>query len=66
MEVGEKVTFPFAQKQMDGVIKKITGKTVYITADFPRHKGKVIKRSIHDFEKSTKKKTARSKSKKAE
>jgi hypothetical protein len=63
MEVGEKVTFPFAQGQMEGVIKRITGKTIYIMADFPRHKGKVIKRSIHDFEKGAKKKTPRSKSK---
>jgi len=65
MEIGEKVTFPFAQGQMEGVIKRITGKTVYIMADFPKHKGKIIKRAIHDFEKG-KKKTSKSKAKKTE
>lgn len=65
MEVGEKVTFPFGKGQMEGIVKKITGKTVTIVADFPRHKGKVVKRSIFDFEKG-KKKGSKTKPKKGE
>lgn len=65
MEVGQKIAFPFKQGQMEGIVKRIAGKTVYIMADFPRHKGKMVKRSIHDLE-SPKKKTPKAKTKKAE
>jgi hypothetical protein len=52
---------------MEGMIKRITGKTVYLVADFPRHKGKIIKRAVHELDKGKKKKTStRTKSKKAE
>jgi hypothetical protein len=55
MDVGEKVTFPFGKGQMEGVIKKVVGKTVTIVADFPRHKGKMVKRSLSDLETGKKK-----------
>ena len=67
MEVGEKVTFPFGKGEMEGTVKKIFEKTVYIVADFPKHKGKIVRRSISDFDKAKKKGTkAKTKSKKAE
>ena len=65
MEVGEKVTFSFGKGQMEGVIRRIAGKTVYLVADFPRHKGKIVKRTIHDLENPPKKKTSRTRTKKA-
>ncbi len=52
MKVGERVIFPFAGGEKEGIIIKVTPKKVYIKTDFPRHKGKIIKRSI--FEVKTK------------
>jgi len=65
METGEKITFPFGKRQMEGTVKKIVGKTVYIVADFPKHKGKIVTRSIFKLEKG-KKKSSRAKTKKTE
>ncbi|NIO05984.1 MAG: hypothetical protein GTN74_15695 [Proteobacteria bacterium] len=65
MKPGEKITFPFGKKQMEGTIKKIAGKTVYIVADFPKHKGKIVKRPVFSFEKG-KKKSTKAKPKKTE
>lgn len=48
MNVGEKVRFSFAKKEIEGIVEKIFEKTVYIKADFPRQKGKIIKRKIKD------------------
>jgi hypothetical protein len=62
MDVGEKVTFPFGKGQMEGIVKKVVGKTVTIVADFPRHKGKIVKRSLSDFE-TGKKKSPKTKTK---
>ncbi len=62
MEVGEKVTFPFGKGEMEGTVKKVFERTVYIVADFPKHKGKIVRRSISDFDK-TKKKGAKPKTK---
>ncbi len=52
MKPGERVIFPFAGGEKEGIVWKVTPKKVYIKADFPRHKGKIIKRSI--FEVKTK------------
>ncbi|HPP06742.1 MAG TPA: hypothetical protein PLW88_05185 [Syntrophorhabdaceae bacterium] len=49
MNVGDKVKFPFAKKELEGVVEKIFEKTVYIRADLPKHKGKIIKRKIKDI-----------------
>jgi hypothetical protein len=46
MNRGDKITFPFGTGEKEGVIDKIFPKTVYIKVDFPKHKGKIIKRSI--------------------
>jgi hypothetical protein len=46
MNRGDKITFPFGTGEKEGVVYKIFPKTVYIKVDFPKHKGKIIKRSI--------------------
>jgi hypothetical protein len=46
MNRGDKITFPFGTGEKEGVVEKIYPKTVYIKVDFPKHKGKIIKRSI--------------------
>jgi len=46
MEVGDKITFPFGKGEKEGIVYKIFPQTVYIKADFPNHKGKIIKRSL--------------------
>jgi hypothetical protein len=67
MEIGEKVTFPFGKGEMEGTVKKVFEKTVYILADFPKHKGKIVKRSVSDLEKGKKKASkTKTKSKKSE
>ncbi|HOJ70358.1 MAG TPA: hypothetical protein PK864_09175 [Syntrophorhabdaceae bacterium] len=48
MNIGDKVRFSFAKKEMEGTVEKIFEKSVYIKADFPRQKGKIIKRKIKD------------------
>jgi len=46
---GDKVKFTFAKKEMEGMVQKVFAKSVYIKADFPKDKGKVIKRKIKDI-----------------
>jgi len=48
MKPGDRVVFPFAGGEKEGVAWRVTPKKVYIKVDFPRHKGKVVKRSIHE------------------
>jgi len=48
MNTGDKVKFTFAKKEMEGQIDRIFQKNVYIRADFPKDKGKIIKRKIKD------------------
>lgn len=48
MEAGNTIAFPFGKGEKEGIIYKIFPTTVYIKADFPKHKGKIIKRSITD------------------
>ncbi len=48
MKPGDKVKFTFAKKEMEGVVQKLFAKSVYIKADFPRDKGKIVKRRISD------------------
>jgi hypothetical protein len=50
MEVGDTITFPFGKGEKEGIIYKIFPTTVYIKSDFPKHKGKIIKRSIMDVQ----------------
>jgi len=49
MKPGDKVKFTFAKKEMEGMVQKVFAKSVYIKADFPKDKGKVIKRKIKDI-----------------
>jgi hypothetical protein len=49
MNIGDKVKFPFAKKEMEGTVEKLFAKAAYIRADFPKDKGKVIKRKIKDL-----------------
>ena len=46
MNRGDKITFPFGTGEKEGIVEKIYPNTVYIKVDFPKHKGKIIKRSI--------------------
>ncbi|OGP84380.1 MAG: hypothetical protein A2Z08_07480 [Deltaproteobacteria bacterium RBG_16_54_11] len=63
MEVGDKITFLFGKGEKEGIVYKIFPKTVYIKVDFPKHKGKIIKRSIAAMhpEEAAKKKDSRKK-----
>ena len=49
MKTGDKVKFSFAKKEKEGVIESVFQKTVYIRADFPHDKGKLIKRKLQDI-----------------
>ncbi len=49
MTKGDKVTFPFKKKgTMEGIVEQLNQKTVYIRADFPKDKGKLVIRKIKD------------------
>jgi hypothetical protein len=49
LKVGDKVRFTFAKKEMEGTVQRLFEKSVYLTADFPRDKGKLVKRKIKDI-----------------
>jgi hypothetical protein len=49
VKTGDKVKFTFAKKEMEGVVQKAFAKSVYIKADFPKDKGKIVKRKINDI-----------------
>ncbi len=48
MKSGDRVTFSFAKKEMEGTVDRIFDKTIYIRADMPHQKGKIIKRRVRD------------------
>jgi hypothetical protein len=48
MNIGDKVKFTFAKKEMEGTVQKVFSKTVYLKADFPKEKGKNVVRKIKD------------------
>ena len=50
MEKGDTITFPFGKGEKEGIIYQVFPTTVYIKVDFPKHKGKIIKRSIMDVQ----------------
>ena len=60
MNIGDKVSFPFAKGTMEGVVVKLFEKTVVIKADFPRHKGKIVRRKLSDLQ-NPKKRDSKSK-----
>ena len=49
MNIGDRVKFSFAKKEMEGVVEQVFEKNVYIKADFPKDKGKIIKRKVKDI-----------------
>ena len=49
MKLGDKVKFTFAKKEMEGIVQRVFAKSVYIKADFPKDKGKIVKRKIKDI-----------------
>ena len=49
MKVGDKVRFTFAKKEMEGTVQKLFEKSVYVKADFPKDKGKIVKRKLKDI-----------------
>jgi hypothetical protein len=48
MNIGDKVKFTFAKKEMEGTVQKVFSKSVYLKADFPKEKGKTVVRKIKD------------------
>lgn len=48
MKLGDRVKFSFAKKEMEGTVFRLCAKTVYIKADFPNDKGKILKRKVKD------------------
>ncbi len=60
MNVGDNVTFSFAKGTREGVVVKLFEKTVMIKADFPRHKGKIVRRKLYDLQ-NPKKRDSKSK-----
>ena len=49
MNIGDKVKFTFAKKEIEGTVQKVFSKTVYLKADFPKEKGKTVVRKIKDI-----------------
>ncbi len=49
MKVGDRVRFPFAKKELEGTVERVYDKTVYVRADMPRQKGKLIRRKAKDI-----------------
>ena len=49
MKKGDSVKFRFAKKEKEGKVFKVFPKTVYIKADFPNQKGKIIKRKASEI-----------------
>ena len=49
MNVGDKVKFKSAKKDLEGIVYKVFPKTVYIKADFPKQKGRIVIRKLHEL-----------------
>ena len=50
MKVGDRIKFSFGGEEKEGVVVKIFPKKVYLKVDFPKHKGKLIVRSLAALE----------------
>jgi len=67
MEIGDKISIPFGKGEKEGIVYKIFPKTVYIKIDFPKHTGKIVKRSIIELQtKPVKKRKAPKRARKQE
>ncbi|MCX7857997.1 MAG: hypothetical protein N2513_08500 [Deltaproteobacteria bacterium] len=49
MKVGDRVKFKFAKRELEGTIWKLFEKTAYIKVDFPKDKGKILRKKIRDL-----------------
>ena len=49
MKSGDRVKFSFAKKEMEGTVDRVFDKTVYIRADMPHQKGKIVRRKVKDI-----------------
>ena len=51
MEIGDTVKFKFGKnkEEKQGTVVRMFTKTVYLRADFPKHKGKLIKRKKYQL-----------------
>lgn len=49
MKSGDKVKFSFAKKEREGIVDRVFEKTVYIKADFPHQKGKIVRRKVSEI-----------------
>jgi len=50
LKVGDRITFPFGKGEKEGVIARLSQKTVYLRVDFPGHPGKLVRRKIDELE----------------
>jgi hypothetical protein len=50
LKVGDRITFPFGKGEKEGVVARVFQKNVYLSVDFPRHPGKLVRRKIDDLE----------------
>jgi len=50
MKVGDRIKFSFGGEEKEGAVVKIFPKKVYLKVDFPKHKGKLIVRSLAALE----------------
>ncbi len=51
VKVGQKVKFSFGNRKekTEGEVVKVFPKTVYLKVDFPRAKGRIVRRKLHEL-----------------
>lgn len=63
LKAGDRVKIPFGGGEKEGIVEKISGKTLFVRVDFPRHPGKRIRRKLHDLEETGRRAKKRGKKK---
>ena len=66
MDVGDKVTFAFADGEKEGVVERLTPKKVFLRVDFPHHPNKLIVRKLSTLESGANNRKKKKKTKKKE
>ena len=66
MNIGDRIQFPFAGKEKEGIVLKIFPKKVCLRVDFPRHPGKTVVRSLAALEEKSPAPRAKKKEKAAQ
>ncbi len=46
MNVGDRLSIPFASGTKEGTVVKVCQKSVWLKVDFPRHPGKLVRRKL--------------------